>query len=114
MPPQTVTGSALSVAANATSVEQLSGSLLETAPATGAIQLYAKASATGLNMSFSADGTTTIDDQVIPYTGTAGSITRQDNLINAFGVTMGSRLQLRFRNTTGSAITTDFLVDFQG
>lgn len=110
--PQTVGISALSVAANSVSTERLSGTLLETAPQTGALRIFAKASATGLNLSFSAGGVTVMDDQVIPFTGTAGTLTINENMVLETGVVAGSRLQLRFRNTTGSAITVDALIQF--
>jgi len=111
--PQTVTQSAVSVAANATSAEQLSGTLLETAPGNGAARLFAKISATGLNVTHSAGGALVIDDQPVPFTGTAGTIARNENMIIEYGVTGGSRLQLRFRNTTAGALTFDFILDFQ-
>lgn len=111
--PQTVAISALSVAANTTSAEQLNGTLLEMAPSRGIVMVAMKASATGLNATMSAGTELVVNDQIIPFTGTAGTISQVDNTYIKFGVMAGAKLQLRFRNTTGGAITVDAIVNFQ-
>lgn len=111
--PQTIAVSALSVAANAQSTDQLSGTLLERAPSTGVVTIAAKASVTGLNMTFIVGETTVVNDTVIPFTGTAGTLSLIDNVFVQTGVVAFSKMILRFRNTTGGAITVDAIVQFQ-
>lgn len=106
----TVSESALSVAANAKSTDRLNGSNLEVMPFDGEGQLSARASATGLNVSLIAGGEVVIDDQPIPYTGTAGGLSIRDNLMDDPLIAGGAKLQLFFRNTTGAAITVDYVL----
>ena len=108
----TVSESAFSIAANAKSTDRLSGSALLTSPG-GTAQLACKASATGLNVSLFAGGELIVDDQPIPFTGTAGTIAFLDNLVESFESSPGERLQLFFRNTTGGAITVDYILKVQ-
>lgn len=101
--------SALSVTANAKSAEQISGVYEFVGP--GIVSLYAKGSATGMNCTFLVAGQPVVNDQPIPYTGTAGTISRNDNGIASAQIN-GGRLSLTFRNTTGGTLTTDAIVDF--
>jgi len=64
--------SALSTAANAKSTERLQGTQLAYSPKDGFLTLSCLASATGLNVTMIIGGESVLDDQPIPYTGTAG------------------------------------------
>lgn len=102
--------SALSVAANAKSADQVSGQYQYVGR--GKFTLVARASATGLNTTCQVGGVAVVNDQVIPYTGTAGGISTQDNVV-ASQVMPGGRVELTFRNTTGAAITVDSVLYFE-
>lgn len=102
--------SALSVAANAKSTDQVSGQYQYVG--SGKFTLVAKASATGLNATCSVGGVNLINDQVIPYTGTAGTISTVDNVIVSQNMP-GGRIELFFRNITGAAITVDSVLYFE-
>lgn len=105
-----VNATALSVAANATSAEQVQTSTYQFVPFTGTAYLAARGSATGLNCTIAAAGQVLMNDQPIPYTGTAGAISIVDHELISFPVAEGSRLELRFRNSTAGALTTDYLL----
>lgn len=108
-----VSGTALSVAANSVSAEQVQSSTYQFVPFTGTAYLFCKGSATGLNVQLAAAGQTLMNDQAIPFTGTAGTISQIDNEMVAFPVEAGSRIELRFRNTTGGALTVDFGINLE-
>lgn len=101
---------ALSVAANAKSADQVSGTY-QFLPFDATLSLIAKASATGLNATLVVNGVAVINDQAIPGTGTAGTISALDNDLGSIDVPAGSRVELTFRNTTGGAITVDSKLD---
>lgn len=105
-----VNATALSVSANAVSSEQVQTSTYQFIPFTGTAYLAARGSATGLNTQLAAGGQTLINDQPIPYTGTAGAISIVDHEIVSFPVEEGSRIELKFRNTTGGALTVDYVL----
>jgi hypothetical protein len=77
----------------------------------GRLQLFAKGSATGMNITLNCGGVALMDDNAIPFFGAAGSLD-----VNAHGivdqVVAGGRVELFLRNTTGGALTTDYLVLF--
>lgn len=103
------TGSALSVGANATSAEQVSGTYQFTGP--GKYSLWCKASATGLNVTCVIGGTILVNDGAIPFTGTAGTLDTSANPMfsqRLFG--LNNKAELKFRNTTASAITVDHML----
>jgi hypothetical protein len=108
-----VNGTALSVSANATSSEQVSSSTYQFVPFTGTAFLAARGSATGLNIQLAAAGQTLCNDQAIPYTGTAGAISMVDHQVVDFPVEAGSRIELKFRNTTGGALTVDYILTLE-
>lgn len=99
-----LTLSAESVAANAKEGDFVSGRNQYVTK--GRLQVFAKASATGLNLTVNVGGVALIDDQVIPFTGTAGTLD-----VNANGmvdqIVGGGRVECFLRNTTGAAITAD-------
>lgn len=105
-----VNGTALSVGANATSSEQVQTSTYQFVPFTGVATLASRGSATGLNIQLAAAGQTLCNDQAIPYTGTAGAISVIDHEVVSFPVEEGSRIELRFRNTTAGALTVDYIL----
>lgn len=100
-------GSAVSTAANTKSADQVSG-VNQFVPA-GRIQLFAKASATGLNNTLAVNSVPLVDDAVIPFTGTAGTLDVSANGIVDQKIN-GGRVQYFLRNTTGGAITADYLI----
>jgi hypothetical protein len=102
-------GSAVSVAANTKSADQVNGRNQYVGK--GRIQLIAKTSATGVNYTLNVGGVALIDDQIVPYTGTAGTISVNDNVI-LDQVVNGGRVELFLRNTTGGALTNDYIIYF--
>lgn len=102
------TGSAVSTAANSVSAEQISG--LYNYIGKGRITLVAKASATGLNCTFAVNGIPLIQDAGIMWFGTAGTMTINDNVLLSQIIKAGGYLSLKFRNTTGGALTVDYMV----
>jgi hypothetical protein len=102
-------GSAVSTAANTKGADQISGRNQYVGK--GRIQVIAKSSATGMNMTVNVGGVALMDDNIIPYTGTAGTISVNDNVV-LDQVVAGGRVELFLRNTTGGALTTDYLVYF--
>lgn len=105
-----VNGTALSVAANATSSEQVQTSTYQFVPFSGTARLAARCSATGININLAAAGQTLCNAQPIPYTGTAGAISLLDHEVVSFPVEAGSRIELRFPNTTAGALTVDYIL----
>lgn len=102
-------GSAVSVAANSKSSDQVTGRNQYVGK--GRIQVIAKNSATGTNMTLNVGGVALMDDNIIPYTGTAGTLSVNDNVL-IDQVVAGGRVELFLRNTTAGALTTDFLIYF--
>lgn len=102
-------GTAVSTAANTKSADQVSGRNQYVGK--GRIQLVARGSATGMNCTLNVGGVAMVDDQAIPYTGTAGAISANDHVM-VDQVVSGGRVELFLRNTTGGALTTDYLVYF--
>lgn len=100
-------GSAISTGANAKSAELISGQYQHVSK--GVFTLVAKASATGLNITCTVGGIALVDDQSIPFTGTAGTLDSTANII-ASQVLAGGRCQLTVRNTTGGALTVDYVL----
>jgi len=105
-----VSATALGVGANATSSEQVSSSTYQFVPFTGMATLAARSSATGINVQLAAAGQTLMNNQPTPYTGTAGAISVIDHNLVEFPVEEGSRIELRFANTTAGALTVDYIL----
>jgi hypothetical protein len=103
-------GTAVSTAANTKSADQVSGTYQFIGK--GKVTLAAKGSATGMNVSLLVGGIALVNDQAVPYTGTAGTISINDNIITS-QVMNGGRVEFYLRNTTGGALTTDYLVLFE-
>lgn len=103
-------GTAVSTAANTKSSDLISGTYQFIGR--GKVTLIAKGSATGMNVTLLVGGIAMVQDQAIPYTGTAGTISVNDNIM-ASQVMAGGRVEFYLRNTTGGALTTDYLVYFE-
>lgn len=102
-------GTAVSVAANTKSGDQVSGSY-QFVPFDADITVAARCSATGMNIQLFANGQALMNDQPIPYTGTAGAISVLDHEVASFPVPAGARMEAYLRNTTGGALTTDYII----
>jgi len=102
-------GTAVSTAANTKSADQVSGRNQYVGK--GRLQLIAKGSATGMLITLNCGGVALADDNAIPYTGTAGTISVNDNVM-VDQVVAGGRVELFLRNGTGGALTTDYLIYF--
>jgi len=103
-------GTALSTAANTTTASLVSGQYEFLSK--GVVTLVARGSATGMNVKFAVGGINLVDDQPIPYTGTAGAISVKDHVICSQKMN-GGRVDFKLRNTTGGALTTDYIVYFE-
>lgn len=101
---------ALSTAANTKTADLVSGTYQFIGK--GKVTLVAKGSATGMYISCLVGGVALVNDMPIPYTGTAGTISVNDNIISS-QVMNGGRVELYLRNTTGGALTTDILLLFE-
>lgn len=77
----------------------------------GRLQLYAKGSAIGMNISVSVGGVALMDDLPVPSIGTTGTLSTNDNAI-IDQVVAGGVAELYLRNTTVGALTTDVLLVF--
>lgn len=104
-------GSALSVAANAESANQVQSTYDYLG--VGKIILYARASATGLLANLFINGQQIARRIAIPFTGTAGGLDTSAHMILQAN-TAGGRAEVTFTNTTGAAITVDFVVSYLG
>jgi len=77
----------------------------------GIIQLAIKSSVTGVNVTFQVAGQALIDDVVIPFTGTAGTLDVQANTMVSQTIG-GGLLNLTVRDTTAGTPTVDYIVTF--
>ena len=102
-------GSATNTAANTKSADLVSGR--NQYIGAGRIQLIARSSATGLNCTLNVAGVSLVDDNVIPYTGTAGALSANDHVVIDQQVS-GGRVEFFLRNTTGGALTCDYIIYF--
>lgn len=103
-------GSATSLAANTKSADRVSGQYQHVGR--GKFTLIALSSVTGMNVDCKVGGISLVSDEVIPYTGTAGTIDTSAHVV-ASQVLNGGRVELFFRNTTAGAITTDHILLFE-
>lgn len=103
-------GSATSVAANAKSADQVSGQYQYVGR--GKFTLVARSSATGMNTTCNVGGVALVDDKIIPYTGTAGAMDVTAHVVVS-QIMPGGRCELYFRNTTGGALTVDYILYFE-
>jgi hypothetical protein len=79
----------------------------------GRVTLVSKGSAAGINATMSVGGISLINDLPIVYTGTAGTISINDNFVVS-QMMNGGRVELYLRNVTATAGTTcDYIVLFE-
>jgi hypothetical protein len=80
----------------------------------GRIQLVVKASAaaaTGMLCTLNVGGVALADDQRIPFAGTTGTISSNDNIL-IDQVVAGGRVEFFLRNDSAGALTTDYAIYF--
>jgi hypothetical protein len=80
----------------------------------GRIQLVAKesaAAATGILCTLNVGGVSLIDDQMIPFAGTTGTLSVADNMV-IDQVVAGGRVELFFRNNSAGTLTVDYACYF--
>lgn len=102
----------LSVAANTKSADQVSGTY-QFVPYDCELVVYARSSATGLNLLLFVNGQALMNDLPIPFFGSTGALTKKDHEVSSFFIPAGSRIEFFLRNTTGGALTADFSVDIE-
>lgn len=102
----------LSVAANTKSADQITGTY-QFAPFDGELTLYARGSATGMNITLTVNGQQLVNDQPVPFFGTSGALSKNDHDVASFAIPVGARTELTFRNTTGGALTIDFSAELE-
>jgi hypothetical protein len=79
----------------------------------GKVTIVSKSSATGILATCLVGGVALVNDQVIPYTGTAGTVSVNDNIL-ASQVMNGGRIEFYLRNNTATAGTTcDYMILFE-
>ena len=103
-------GTAVSTAANTKSADQVSGQYQHVGR--GKFTLIALGSATGMNLTCAVGGINLVNDNSIPYTGTAGTIDATAHVMTS-QILDGGRVELFLRNTTVGALTTDFILFFE-
>jgi hypothetical protein len=79
----------------------------------GKITLIAKGSAAGINAQLLVGGIALTNDQPVVYTGTAGTLSSNDNIVVSQGVN-GGKVEFYLRNTTATAGTTcDYMILYE-
>jgi hypothetical protein len=101
---------AASTAANTKGSDLISGQY-QFLPRQGIITLYALASATGLKATLKVNGIALIDDEDLCMFGTSGTLKKADHQVIQ-QVVAGGRVEMYFRNTTGAAITCDYILEY--
>ena len=77
----------------------------------GRVQVIARGSAIGNNVSVSIGGVPLMDDQALPFIGTTGALSVKDHVI-IDQVIAGGTAEMYIRNTTVGPLTTDYAVYF--
>jgi len=80
----------------------------------GRLQLVARgsaAAATGIRCTLNVGGVALVDDQLIPYAGTAGALSVRDHML-LDQVVAGGRVECFFRNDSAGTLTVDYLILF--
>ena len=106
---QVASGVTISTAANTKTADLITGRNQYIGK--GVLRLYARGSAVGMNATLNCGGISLIDDLAIPYFGATGALSKVDHEVINQKVN-GGRVELFLRNTTGGALTTDYVVDF--
>jgi len=102
-------GTTISTAANTKSADLVTGRNQYVGK--GRLQLCARGSATGMNLTLNVGGVALIDDQAVPFFGTTGALSSRDHMV-IDQVVSGGRVEFFLRNTTGGALTTDYVIYF--
>jgi len=103
-------GSAVSTAANTKSADLMTGSYTQIGR--GKVTLVAKGSATGMNITLAVGGIALMQDSPVTFTGTAGTLSANDNVLVSQAIS-GGKVELFLRNTTAGALTTDYLIYYE-
>lgn len=106
------TGTTLSLTTGAKSADQVVGRNQYIGK--GKITLIAKqaaAAATGIRCTLNVGGVALMDDQMIPYAGTTGTLSSNDNIV-IDQVVAGGRVELIFRNDNAGTQTVDYNLVF--
>lgn len=98
-----------STAANAKSVNQIANR--NQFLGKGRLQIFALGSAIGMNLTVNVGGVSVVDDLPIVPFGTTGTLDINRHII-VDQVVAGGVAELFLRNTTGGALTTDYIVLF--
>ena len=77
----------------------------------GRIQVVARGSAIGMNMTVTVGGVPLADDAAIPFIGTTGGLSVKDHVC-VDQVIAGGTVEMYLRNTTVGALTTDYAIYF--
>jgi len=105
-------GQSVSTAANTKSADLVTGRNQYIGK--GRIQLFSKsqtAAATGMLCTLNVGGVAIVDDNRIPYSGTAGTLDVNANVM-CDQVVAGGRVEFFLRNDSAGALTTDYLITF--
>jgi len=105
-------GTTTSVAANTKSADLISGTY-QFAPYDCELIVYARSSATGMNIQLFADGQALMNDLATPFFGTTGGLTKKDHEVASFMIPRGTRIEFYLRNSTAGALTCDYSVDIE-
>ena len=106
------TGTTLSLATGVKSAELVTGDNQYVGK--GRIQLVVKqsaAAATGIRATLTVGGIPLVNDQAIPFAGTTGTLSINDNML-IDQMVGGGRVGLTFRNDSAGTLTTDYLLLF--
>jgi len=100
-------GSILSLATTVESAELVSGTYETVGP--GTFTLIAKSSLASMKCTANVGGREMSNSQEVPYTGTAGSVSAEDNVMFS-QLTAGGKSSLKFTNGNGSTSTVDYIL----
>lgn len=103
-----MSGQGLSVAANATSTNQVSGQLYEFLQRPSSLVLAGTSSAVGINVTLLIGSIAVVNDQPISQANRFPVL--PDDIVSRIRNAVG-RIVLTFRNTTGGALTLNWSVD---
>jgi len=80
----------------------------------GRIQLVAResaAAALGIRCTLNVGGVALMDDQMVPFAGTAGALSIKDHMV-IDQMVAGGRVECFFRNDSAGTLTVDYLILF--
>lgn len=103
-------GTTISTAANTKSADLITGQYQFVGK--GKVTLVARGSATGMNFTLAVGGISLINDLPAPYFGATGALSINDHVVCS-QIMNGGRVEFFLRNTTGGALTTDYVILFE-